>query len=64
MRPRPRRVNILWHVHGGTTEQGNCSYLVPLSHCDVPHKTKTDIWNYVIVNFDIVAVQYVKKMRT
>ena len=61
MRPRPRRVNILWHVHGGTTEEGNCSYLVPLSHCDVPKKTKTDIWNYVIVNFGIVAVQYVKK---
>ena len=41
MHTRPRQINIFWH--GGTTAEGNCSYLLPLSHCDVPHKTKTGV---------------------
>ena len=33
---------VFWlvHVHGGTTEEGNCSYLLPLSHRDVADKRR------------------------
>ena len=56
LRPKPKNaIDWVGHIHGGTTEEGNCSYLLPRAaaarskrHIYGPNPQNSRVWNHVI----------------